>query len=86
MNLSSTKFSPHEDRDSEVFNADEFPWDESWEEPALLFESLESRMIQKSLPSREELLALDTMDPHGGEADTEEADLELWDDFASGEY
>lgn len=86
MNLSSTEFSHHEDRETELFNADEFPWDDSWEEPALLFESLESLMIRKSLPSREELLAIDTLGPLPGEADVEEADLEEWDDFASGEY
>lgn len=80
MNSPSPEFSPYDDSESELFNADEYPWDASWEEPALLFEALESGMIGKPLPSREELLALDRLTLPG------EAEVEDWDDFASGDY
>lgn len=77
MSLSPQAWLSHVDRESELFKADEFPW----EEPALLFESLESLMMRRDLPSREELLAIDMLAPLSGKADFEE-----WDDFASDEY
>lgn len=82
MNLASTEFSHLEDRESEFFNTEEFPSDEPWEEPASLFESLDALMMRKSLPSCEELRALDTREtPLAAEME-----LEDWDDFAAGEY
>lgn len=83
MNLSPQEFLPHEDMDAEVFNLEEFPWgSEAWEERDALFDSLETVTMLKSLPTQEELLALDTLNsPLPGDAE-----LESFEDFALGEY
>lgn len=77
MSLSPQEFSHHEDMDFEAFSVDEFPWDESWGESTSLFESLEPLIMLKSMPSREELLAIDTLNtPMPEEAEFEDFALD----------
>ena len=79
MSLSPQDFSHHEDMDAEISNLEDFPWGELWEDSDSLFESLETIATLKSMPTQEELLAIDTWNsPTSGEAEFE--------DFALGEY
>lgn len=61
MSFSPQEFSHHEDMDFEAFSAEELPWDEPWGESTSLFESLEPLILLKSMPSRDELLAIDIL-------------------------
>lgn len=67
--------------DVEAISVDAFPWIESWEESASLLESLEPMTMQKSMPSQEQLLAIDTLN----NPLPDEAEFEPFDDFALGE-
>ena len=79
MSLSSQEFSHHEDMDFEPFSAEELPWDEPWGESTSLFESLEPLIMLKSMPSMEELLAIDTLN-------NQLTDEDEFEDFALDEY
>ena len=75
MRLSPQEFSHLEEMDVEGISIEAFPWIESWEESASLFESLEPMTMLKSMPSREQLLAIDTLNnPLPDEAEFEPFD------------
>lgn len=80
MSLSPQEFSHHEDMDFEpLISAEELPWDEPWGESTSLFESLEPLIMLNRMPSREELLAMDTLNNQL----VDEAEFEV---FALDEY
>lgn len=74
MRLSLQEFLHHEDRDIEpLMCADDLPWDEAWDESPSLFDPLEPQTMLKSMPSSEELLAIDTLtDQRSDEAEFED--------------
>lgn len=77
MRLSPQEFSHLEEMDVEGMSVEAFPWIESWEESASLFEPLEPLT-----PSQEQLLVIDTLN----NLLPDEAEFEPFDDFALGEY
>lgn len=78
MRLSPQEFSHLQEMDVEAISVEAFPWIESWEESASLLESLEPMTMQKSMPSQEQLLAIDTLN----NPLPDEAGFEPFDDFA----